>query len=140
MSQLVTFPDVEPILVDVMLDQVPDVWSCLELPPLEEFDQRLPVAQYTRIGGPAARGTWGHGYLLDTPTIDVDVYAGSREAANLTTQTLRKALLAIPGTVRDGAGFVSVAEVSGPGWRPEASQNVVRIGWSVTFTVRPVSS
>ncbi|MFV2172342.1 hypothetical protein ACFHW2_11830 [Actinomadura sp. LOL_016] len=133
------FPDVEPLIVAHQLELVPGVWSCLELPPVEEFNARLPVAQYTRIGGPAARSTWANGYLMDRPTIDVDVYGGSREQANLAARQIRAALLGIAGTVRDGAGFVSAAETAGPGRRPDASQNVARIGFIVTLTVRSIT-
>lgn len=133
------FPDVEPILVAYQSAMVPGVWSCLELPPVEEFNARLPVAQYTRIGGTAAWRTWSHGWLMDAPTIDVDVYGGSREEANTTLKQVRAALLGIAGTVRDGAGFVSAREVAGPTLRPDSSQNVTRFGFTVSLTVRAIS-
>jgi hypothetical protein len=130
------FPDVEPIIVDYMLAMVPAVHSCLELPPTVEFNTRLPVAQYTRIGGTVIRRTWGHGYLMDRPRIDVDVYGGSREQANLAVKALRAALLGIAGTVRDGAAFSDPEETAGPGRRPDASQNITRIGFTVSLTAR----
>ncbi|WP_433329959.1 hypothetical protein [Spirillospora sp. CA-294931] len=139
MPQQQAFPDLEPIIVAHQLELVPTVWSCLELPPTTEFNSRLPVAQYSRVpAGGAARGTWAHGFLLDKATIDVDVYAGSRETANAAARLLRTSLLGLAGTVRDGAGFVSAAETTGPGWRPEASQDITRIGWLVSLTVRPM--
>ena len=133
------FPDVEPIIVAHQLELVPGVWSCLELPPVAEFNARVPVAQYTRIGGPAATPTWGSGYLMDRPVVDVDVYGGSREQANAAVRQVRAALLGIAGTVRDGAGFVAAVETAGPGRRPDASQNITRIGFIVTLTVRAVA-
>lgn len=134
------FPDidVEPIVVAHQSAAVPSVFHCLELPPVEEFNSRLPVAQYTRIGGPAAFRTWGSGWLVDRPTIDVDVYGGSREQANLAVTALRAALFGIAGTVRGGAGFVSATEVAGPGRRPDSSQNITRIGFTVSLTVRSI--
>lgn len=133
------FPDIEPIVVGYLLDRVPAVWSCLELPPVAEFNDRLPVAQCTRIGGTAASRTWSHGWLMDAPTIDVDVYGTSREQANTVLAQVRAALLGVAGTVRDGAGFVSVREVAGPTLRPDASQNIVRLGFTVSLTVRALS-
>ncbi|TDD37894.1 hypothetical protein E1287_07505 [Actinomadura sp. KC06] len=132
------FPDVEPIIVAYQLDLVPSVHSCLELPPVAEFNSRLPVAQYTRIGGNATRRTWADGYLTDRARIDVDVYGGSRQQANLAVKELRAALLGIGGTVRDGAGFSDPEEVAGPGRRPDASQNITRIGFTVAVTVRSI--
>lgn len=130
------FPDVEPIIVAYQLELVPSVHSCLELPPVEEFNARLPVAQYTRIGGTAIRRSWSYGYLMDRPRIDVDVYGGSREQANLAVKALRAALLGIAGTVRDGVAFSDPEEVAGPGRRPDASQNIARIGFTVAVSTR----
>lgn len=130
------FPDVEPIIVDYQLEMVPSVHSCLELPPVEEFNTRLPVAQYTRIGGTAIRRSWANGYLMDRPRIDVDVYGGSREEANLAVKKLRAALLGIGGTVRDGVAFSDPEENAGPSFRPDASQNITRIGFIVSVTTR----
>ena len=130
------FPDVEPIVVDYQLELVPSVWSCTELPPVAEFNTRLPVAQYTRIGGAAIRRTWAYGYLMDRPRIDVDVYGGSQEQANLAVKALRAALLGIAGSVRDGVAFSNPEEVAGPGRRPDASQNITRIGFTVAVTAR----
>lgn len=130
------FPDVEPVIVAYQLELVPTVHSCLELPPVAEFNDRLPVAQYTRIGGSAIRRTWADGYLMDRPRIDVDVYGGSREEANLAVKKLRAALLGIAGTVRDGIAFSDPAETAGPGRRPDASQNITRIGFTVAVTAR----
>ncbi|MCP9947277.1 hypothetical protein [Actinomadura madurae] len=130
------FPDVEPVIVDYQLEMVPTVHSCLELPPVAEFNDRLPVAQYTRIGGTATRRTWSNGFLMDRPRIDVDVSGGSREEANLAVKALRAALLGIAGTVRDGVAFSDTEEVAGPGRRPDASQNITRIGFTVAVTVR----
>ncbi|WP_141576121.1 hypothetical protein [Actinomadura sp. WMMA1423] len=130
------FPDVEPVIVAYQLETVPSVHSCLELPPVDEFNARLPVAQYTRIGGAAIRRTWGNGYLMDRPRIDVDVYGGSREQANLAVKALRAALLGIAGTVTGGVAFSDPEETAGPGRRPDASQNITRIGFTVSLTVR----
>lgn len=130
------FPDVEPVIVAYQLELVPTVHSCLELPPVGEFNDRLPVAQYTRIGGSAIRRTWADGYLMDRPRIDVDVYGGSREEANLAVKKLRAALLGIAGTVRGGVAFSDPAETAGPGRRPDASQNITRIGFIVAVTAR----
>lgn len=138
MSIQAAHPDIEPAVVGYALVAVPGVHSCIELPPGEEFNDLLPVAQFTRIGGLSSRGTWSHGDLLDRPTITVDVYASSREAANEAVRLLRQAMGAIRGTVRDGVGFISSRETAGPGYRPEASQNVTRIGFTVELTVRPV--
>lgn len=132
------FPDVEPIVVAYQLELVPTVHSCLELPPVEEFNDRLPVAQYTRIGGSAIRRTWANGFVMDRPRIDVDVFGGSREEANLAVKKLRAALLGIAGTVRDGVAFSDPEETAGPGRRPDASQNITRIGFVVSLTVRSI--
>ncbi|MFE9099846.1 hypothetical protein [Actinomadura geliboluensis] len=132
------FPDVEPIIVAHLSAAVPGVWACLELPPVAEFNERLPVAQCTRIGGSAIRRSWADGYLMDRPRIDVDVYGGSREQANLTVKTVRAVLLGIAGTVRDGAAFSDPEEVAGPGRRHDASQNITRIGFTVAVTVRAI--
>ncbi|NEA22584.1 hypothetical protein [Actinomadura bangladeshensis] len=134
------FPDVEPVIVAYQLEMVPSVHSCTELPPVAEFNTRLPVAQYTRIGGTAIRRTWANGYLMDRPRIDVDVYGGSREQANLAVKKLRAALLGIGGTVRDGIAFSAPEETAGPGLRHDASQNITRIGFTVAVTARFVGA
>jgi hypothetical protein len=135
----IVFPDVEPAIVTYLAGAAPSVHSCIELPPAEEFNTLLPVAQITRIGGPAGAGTWSDGHLVDRPTIDVDVYAGSRQAANEAVATLRAAFGSIKGATEGGAGFVSYRENAGPTFRPDASQNITRIGFTADLTVRPIA-
>lgn len=137
MPTQVTFPDVENDTVTYLTEAAPGVHSCIELPPAEEFNTLLPVCQITRIGGPAGAGTWSDGYLLDQPTIDVDVYAASRQAANDAVAEIRAALGSIKGAKAGSTGFVGCHENTGPAYRPDSSQNVTRVGLTVDLTVRP---
>lgn len=132
------FGDAEDFLIQQLTDVLAGVHVCLELPPAAEFEQRLPILQLTRAGGPSTTPTWGTGHLLDEPTISVDVFAASRQAANETTAAVRAAFDALAGARNDGLAVISVRELTGPGWRPDASEHITRIGLNIAVLIRPI--
>jgi hypothetical protein len=73
---------------------------------------------------------------LDEPTVDVECYAATREAANALALQVRAAMrTALIGYTANGATVARVRGNVGPGWRPYTNVNVRRVGFTDQITL-----
>ncbi|MER6809988.1 hypothetical protein ABT299_11965 [Spirillospora sp. NPDC000708] len=133
---LAVWPDAELIVIDYFTEVLDGVWSCNSLPPVEEFDVRLPIIDVTRIGGLRSADTWSDGYLIDEPAIDLDIWAATPESGATTAARSVAALDAMRGYRAHGATAGRVKDITGPRPRPEVSQNIIRLGVTATLPLR----
>ncbi|MBO2461186.1 hypothetical protein [Actinomadura violacea] len=133
---LTVWPDAELIVIDYFTEVLDGVWSCNSLPPVEEFNARLPIIDVTRIGGLRTADTWSDGYLIDEPTIDLDIWAATPESGATTAARSVAALAAMRGYRAHGAAAGRVKDITGPRPRPEVSQNIIRLGVTATLPLR----
>jgi hypothetical protein len=107
-----------------------DVNSCTELPP--DLTSVLPVVQVEIIGG--FGGPFG-----DSPRVEIDVYAGSYEAAKDLAYVVHEALTILHGTVGQ-AVITAVRCDSVPARRPyDTTSGLRRVGASYTVSAHPNS-
>lgn len=134
--ELIEWPDVELFAVDYLTEVLDGVWTSNRLPPAEEFEPRLPIIDVTRGPGTRTGWTWSHGYLVDEPSLDFDVWAAAREQGARTASRLIAALTVIEGYRAHGAVAGRVKNLSGPSERPDVSQNITRLGVTATVPLR----
>jgi hypothetical protein len=135
-AELVVWPDAELVVIDYFTAALPGVHTCNALPPVELFNERLPIIDVSRTGGDHATGTWADGYLLDEPSMDLDIWAASLESGQTTAAQARAALVAMLGYRAHGASAGRVRNISGPRPRPDVSQNITRLGMTATIPLR----
>ncbi|WP_344586647.1 hypothetical protein [Actinomadura vinacea] len=138
MAELVGWPDAELVLIDYFTAAPPGVHTCNTIPPVELFNERLPIIDVTRTGGDHTTGTWADGYLVDEPSMDLDIWAASLESGQTTAAHARAALVAMLGYRAHGAAAGRVRNISGPRRRPDVSQNITRLGRTTTIPLRLV--
>ncbi|SDZ51224.1 hypothetical protein SAMN05216215_108715 [Saccharopolyspora shandongensis] len=129
--------DPEALAVDWLTSQLPGVRVVVDLPAC--FDESLPVARVSCIGGAGQWQPWNPGAtpLAREARIDVDVFAARREqAADLAVQ-VSNLLFAIRGHASQWGRVSAIRQESGPAWRPDYNPSVRRFGLTSVLTIRP---
>lgn len=73
---------------------------------------------------------------LDEPTVDVECYAATRQAATDLAKQVRVAMRTnLIGYTANGATVAKVKGNVGPGWRPYTNTNVRRVGFTDQITL-----
>lgn len=137
---LVVFPDVQRVVVDYLTDTLADrtehyvfgvkVGTVVERP-------RTPVAvTVERAGGVRTLPS------VDNPRVEIVVWHGSDEDAQLLAQLVRGLLHAMPGVVETTTGPVTVtrvADFAGPFRSPDPLSDHPRVRLTVEVGVHPVT-
>jgi hypothetical protein len=137
---VVVFPDVQLVVVDYLTDVLTDrlehyvfgvkVGTVVERP-------RLPVAvTVERAGGIRTLPS------VDNPRVEIQVWHGTDEHAQLLAQLVRALLHAMPGVVETSTGPVTVtrvADFAGPFRSPDPLSNHPRVRLTVEVGVHPVA-
>lgn len=127
------YPDIEQLLADwlktqtgitqVHVGDIPD-----DVPP--NLPQAVPVIMIARFGGPD--GVLG----FDNPSVDIDVFASTRNAAkNIAEKVRREMRLNLPRLVLSGATITRVGTASAPISAPWDSGPVRRFTAAYTLGV-----
>ncbi|MGW2228286.1 phage tail termination protein [Streptomyces formicae] len=94
----------------------------------------LPVVQLQRIGGDDDT------IRLDRAVVDLDVYAGTRQAASALMAQARSVLLSeLRGVATESAVFTAARTISAPAWRPYENTSLRRVGGTYEVYSHPVS-
>ena len=140
MIPLVVFPDVQRVVVDYLTDVLADrtehyvfgvkVGTVVERP-------RVPVAvTVERAGGVRTLPS------VDNPRVEIVVWHGSDEDAQLLAQLVRGLLHAMPGVIETSAGPVTVTRVvdfARPFRSPDPQSDHPRVRLTVEVGVHPVT-
>lgn len=114
-----SYADIEALLHDWLTSVLGYENVTFELPTNLVFVMPLVVVE--RFGGADATIT------LDQPTVDIDVFAASREDARAHAESIRQALRTkLPGRTFRGAVVQRVRTISGPTKAPYDSRGTVR--------------
>lgn len=122
MADQVTFGDATTVVLAVLRTALPDVPAGARVP----NPRPARFLRAFRTGGPRAN------LVADRPTMVVESWAGSDEAAHDLAQAARAALAAAAGSVVAGTTIYQVKEVSGPGALPDTSGQP---RWTQTFAL-----
>jgi hypothetical protein len=113
------FPDVEKTLVSYLSGQLANTRVCTETP--ADMLSVLPVVQVQRVSGA------DDGFRLDSPAVDVSVYASTRDDASSVSQTILGLFSGdLRGKVVGTAVVTGVKTIAGPRWLPYDDTNVRR--------------
>ncbi|GAA3392121.1 hypothetical protein [Streptomyces roseoviridis] len=108
------FPDVEKLVVDVLKADPALAGVTVAVQAPAGFDGTQNAVLVNRRGG-----AWIGDLHVDKPLIEFEVYGPTKNAAHLTANAARRALLATIGK-QIGVNFVSdVEEQDGPRWLPD---------------------
>jgi hypothetical protein len=132
-SPLVTFPDVERLLVDALKDRPELAGVVVDNRPPPGFDGTQKAVLVSRVGG-----AWIDDQHLDQPLVDFEVYGPDKSAAHAVALTARALTINLRGISYGGALVVDVVEEDGPRWRPDylhAASN--RYLSTVRLVIRP---
>lgn len=121
-----SYGDVELLLVGYFTAAFPSDRACVERP--ASWTGRL--IQIERIAGVDPTPS------LDKPTVDIECFAPTRQAATDFANQVRASLrFAAPGYTANGATIARVDTIVGPGWRPHDNVNVRRVGATYQITL-----
>lgn len=135
-TELVSLPDTELLVVNYLREQLDGVAEVgLAVPGDEDIFDRVPFVRVTRTSGPGR-----HRERLDSPVVDIDVWDTSNAAVNATGGLVRALMSAIRGYHDTDLNSVvtQAAETVGPQRLPEDNPQLVRLGFTVGLTVRPL--
>ncbi|MER7514768.1 hypothetical protein [Streptomyces sp. NPDC126499] len=108
------FPDVEKLVVDVLKADPALAGVTIAVQAPAGFDGTQNAVLVNRRGG-----AWIGDLHVDKPLIEFEVYGPTKNAAHITANAARRALLATIGK-QIGVNFVSdVEEQDGPRWLPD---------------------
>ncbi|MET9950350.1 hypothetical protein ABZ135_02215 [Streptomyces sp. NPDC006339] len=108
------FPDVEKLVVDVLKADPALAGVTIAVQAPAGFDGTQNAVLVNRRGG-----AWIGDLHVDKPLIEFEVYGPTKNAAHITANAARRALLATIGKTI-GVNFVSdVEEQDGPRWLPD---------------------
>ncbi|MEU4967776.1 hypothetical protein [Streptomyces smyrnaeus] len=127
---LVAFPDVEAALTGYLRQRLDTgVFVGTEWP--ENLAEHLPVVAVSRGGG----GTYTR-FVLDAPTLDIDVLAADKATAHDLVQQVRGLIFAAEG---QALGDVLVARVEDTSliWLPDPTTGLPRYVLVMSLRVRP---
>lgn len=125
-------PDPEAVWIDYLQAMLGDEVRHVVAELWTEFDRELPVVQVTRTGGAMLRPL-----ILDSPRIDVDVYAPTRAAASDLCRKVAAVALAAKGYEAAGGLITGVEEVLGPSYRPDVNPRLRHFVCAHTVNIRP---
>lgn len=127
---VVAFPDVEAAVITHLAGVLDDgVTVGADWP--ENLAQHLPVVAVNRGGG----ATYAR-FVLDEPTLDIDVLAADKAAAHDLVQQVRGLLFAAEGTALDSVLICRVQDTSLI-WLPDPVTGIARYVLVMSLRVRP---
>ena len=125
-----SFPDIQRVLVTLARTVEGVAAAGTETP--ADLQQRLPFVRVARIGGPRTS-------TLDSPTVDVDVFASTYAVGQSLAGRVSDLFLSAPH-VAGGALIDTAASITGPVEVPWADPGVRRFLATYRFTLRPARS
>jgi hypothetical protein len=134
-AEVLEFPDIEAVLVDVLADEL-DAPVSLQVPRGRPADAPAFVL-VRRLGG--IRST----LVTDDPLITIEAWAPDRTEAWQLVEQARSIVGSLAGTERDGVTFYTVSETSGPTNLPDPDSEQPRYTVTLLIKVRatePVGS
>lgn len=111
---LVSFPDVERLVVELLEDRPELVGVVVDNRPPPDFNGTQKAVLVSRVGG-----AWIDDQRLDQPLVDFEVYGPDKSAAHRVALTARALTIALRGVSHGGAVVVDVVEEDGPRWLPD---------------------
>ncbi|MEU8616692.1 hypothetical protein [Streptomyces sp. NPDC048623] len=108
------FPDVEKLVVDVLKADPALAGVTVAVQAPTGFDGTQNAVLVNRRGG-----AWIGDLHLDKPLVEFEVYGPTKEAAHVTANAARRALLATIGKQIGGYLVSDVEEQDGPRWMPD---------------------
>lgn len=127
---VVAFPDVEAAVVGHLATALDDAVTVGTDWP-ENLAESLPVVAVNRGGGAAYTR-----FVLDEPTLDIDVLAADKAAAHDLVQQVRGLLFAAEGTALGAAQICRVEDTSLI-WLPDPVTGIARYVLVMSLRVRP---
>lgn len=130
MSEVITFPDIESLLVEYLTEQLPlygetaTVHTQIPSPRPDEF------VTVPRVGGPRRN------IVVDTPTISADSWHIRPKAAHDLAQVVRGLVHAAEGQVLGGFQVYRVREFTGPGNLPDGVSAHARYTQAFSILIR----
>jgi len=111
---LVTFPDVERLVVDTLKDRPELAGVVVDNRPPSGFDGTQKAVLVSRVGG-----AWVDDERLDRPLVDFEVYGPDKSTAHAVALMARALTISLRGVSYGGAVVVDLVEEDGPRWRPD---------------------
>ena len=130
MAQPVLFPDVEALLVDYLTSEFTGRGESATVHVTVPHPRPAAFVIVPRIGGQARN------FVVDTPTIGVEAWAGTDQRALELCQLARAFIRALPGQTLAGTMFYSVGEFAGPTRLPDPLSQQSRYIYTPTLTCR----
>lgn len=127
----VTFPDVEQLVVGFLAESIgtgPRFGT--ELP--EHLEAALPVVAVSRVGGAVSLD-----YVLEEPSVDIEVVAADKGAAHDLAQQVRAWMLTMASAALPGARVYQVVDINGLTWMPDPVTELPRYIATFELHVRP---
>ena len=127
---VVAFPDVEAAVITHLAGAL-DVGVTVGADWPENLAENLPVVAVSRGGGATFLR-----FVLDEPTLDIDVLAADKASAHDLVQQVRGILFAAEGQALGGAWICRVADTSLI-WLPDPVTSIARYVLVISLRVRP---
>jgi hypothetical protein len=131
---VVLMPDAEELVITYLAERFPEPEHRVVAELWQGFEEELPVVRVTRTGGAQTRPL-----VLDSPLMDVDVYASTRAGASQLMREIAANLLAAKNYPAAGGLITQVDEEVGPSWRPDYNLRVYHFGGQYTVNTRPTA-
>jgi hypothetical protein len=111
---LISFPDIERLVVDQLKDRSELAGVIVDNRPPAGFDGTQKAVLVSRVGG-----AWVDDQKLDQPLVDFEVYGPDKSAAHGVALTARALALQLRDVSYGGADVLDVIEEDGPRWLPD---------------------
>ena len=111
---LVTFPDVERLVVDALKNRPELAGVVVDNRPPPGFNGTQKAVLVSRVGG-----AWIDDQHLDQPLVDFEVYGPDKSTAHAVALMARALTISLRGVSYGGAVVVDLVEEDGPRWRPD---------------------
>ncbi|MFK0175525.1 hypothetical protein ACIQVR_06135 [Streptomyces xanthochromogenes] len=130
---LLTFPDVERLIVDHLKYRPELAGVTVDNRPPAGFDGTQRVVLVSRTGG-----AWVDDLHLDTPLVELEVYGPTKTAAHTVSLSVRAALLQLRGTTYGTAVVTDAVETEAVRWLPDYNRPASnRYLTTVRLSLRP---
>ncbi|MEU3352664.1 hypothetical protein [Streptomyces sp. NPDC037389] len=130
---LLTFPDVERLIVDNLKNRPELAEVKVDNRPPPDFNGTQKTVLVSRTGG-----AWIDDLHLDTPLVELEVYGPDKTTAHSISLAVRAALLQLRGTVYGSAVVTDVVETEAVRWLPDYNRPAGnRYLTTVRFSLRP---
>ena len=129
MTQQITLPDVEKVLVGWLTGQLTQIRSCTDLP--DDLADAVPLLQVRRATGAVSHRN------QDQAFIDLNAYGADDAAASQLAIQAETLLLGTRNATTGGAVIRNVASVVRPRWLPYADTNVRLYAASYSLRLHP---